>query len=204
LDFPVHILAPDVSEPIYRITKPEDGEGHAKDVIYFGSSGKGRFDLFAADDRQPGNAGTCYLGTTGIACFVEKFGDLRVIPASEVASNVLATVRPSRELRLADMCDGRVLGRFGLTAETWTSGVYLRPQEWARALYQAGFDGILYGTRHDPAGQLRALAVFGSSSADPLLMESVEPIPEALVQQAFTDYGLIVDEPPPLAGLVRG
>jgi hypothetical protein len=180
------------------MTRCQDGQGRARDVLYFGRGGSGRFDLLAAGKRQAESAGTCYLGTTAIACFVEKFGDLRVIPPAEVAANVLVTVRLHRELRVADLCDGRVLGRFGLTAEIWSSGTYLRPREWARALHGAGFDGVLYGARHDPAGQLRALAIFGSGSANPLLVGSVSPIPEAVVEEAFTEYGLVVEEPPPL------
>ena len=165
LDFPVHVFSSADDTPMYRITRPQDAEGRSRNVLYFGSSGTGRFDLLRTG--EPESAGTCYLGTTPIACFVEKFGDIRVIPPVQVASNVLATVRALRTLRLADMCDGRVLGRFGLTAEVWTSGTYLRPQEWARALHQAGLDGILYGTRHDPSGQLRAVAVFGATFREP-------------------------------------
>jgi len=204
LDFPVHVLTPAHNVAIYRITKPQDAAGNPRDVLYFGGSGLGRFDLLGGREDDPKAVGICYLGTTAIACFLEKFGDLRVIPPSEVAANVLATIHVAREVKLADMCHGRVLGGFGLTAEIWTSGTYLRPQEWARALHQAGFGGIVYGTRHDPAGQLRAVAVFGSRSANPLVVDSVNGVPEALIQEAFAGYGLVVGEPPPWPGSARG
>jgi len=198
LQFPSRILEPTESRPLYRITRRLDAQGRIREPLYFGMSGKARFDLLAPNEHKTEGAGTCYLGTTPLACFVEKFGDLRIVPPSEVAANVLATVGVTRELRVADMCDGRVLGRFGLTAEIWSTGNYVRPQEWARALHLAGFDGILYGTRHDPAGQLRAVAIFGTGSANPLAVDVIDPIPESLLDQAWTQYGLVVEEPPSL------
>lgn len=196
LQFPSRILQPTESRSLYRITRRLDTQGRVREPLYFGMSGKARFDLLAPNDRGAGGTGTCYLGTKPLACFVEKFGDLRIVPPSEVMANVLATVRMTRELRVADMCDGRVLGRFGLTAEIWSSGNYIRPQEWARALHHAGFDGILYGTRHDPGGQLRAVAIFGSGPANPLAVDAIDSIPESLLDQAWTQYGLLVEEPP--------
>jgi hypothetical protein len=54
---------------------------------------------------------------------------------------------------------------FGVTAELSGAIDYARTQQWARALHDAGHDGLVHGLRFRPNAE--GLAVFGESGASP-------------------------------------
>ena len=62
----------------------------------------------------------------------------------------------------------------------------------ATELYQAGFDGIYYTARHDPAFLERSIAVFGTPSTAKLFTLSTGPVPAGLVDEVARDFGLTV------------
>lgn len=192
-DFPIHHLSPD--DVICRIVRRYDDLGQVRAPLFFSSSGLGRFDPPAG---HAAGYGTCYFAREEIAAFIERFGRYRVILQDVVEAHELIRVTPQRGLRLADVSSSRVLGAYGLTREICTVAPdYDMPQRWSAALHEAGFDGIWYGPRHDPAGNLRAAALFGpAGERQPaeagLRVLNQAPMPHGLLLQAAHEFGLYV------------
>ena len=154
---------------------------------YFSSTGDGRFDLVGIDD-----AGACYLSSTPEGAFVEKFGDLGIVPSDLVTTKRISRATVVEKLHLADVTDPHVIGLFGLGQEISASLDYSPTQAWARAFAQAGFDGIWYSARRDPAGTSRSVAVFGHSPLDELRLtwDSPEHIPVTLLDEVAERFGI--------------
>jgi hypothetical protein len=119
------------------------------------SSGGGRFDL------EPPR-GTCYLADDPLVALLESLGPLLTGPT--IAASLLAG-RQLWEVALPEQCDAadctaRPARRFGVTGEIGSVTPYTVPRRWAQALAAAGFGGVRYRARHDPAGG-RCLALFG-------------------------------------------
>lgn len=186
------------SKPLYRVVKLRNPDGSERRPLFFSTAGEGRFDPASLGSAT----GTCYLGADEVACVVEVFGRLRTIPPGLLQDYRVASFRAAAALRLADTCAPVVLGRFGLTRELCTTPDYARTQQWARAWLDVGFAGIHYAPRHDPRGDLRAIALFGPAGPqDPadahLQLERMEPLGDAGLRRAAR-YGLYVaDLPPP-------
>lgn len=158
---------------------------------WFGTSGDFRFDPPPSHrDRY----GVCYTGLEDRAAYVEVFGRTRHIPASDIANRRLSVMTPARDLTVADLTDRSILGDFGLTATVSTGADYDEPQELSAQLYDAGLDGILYRTSHDPAMRLEALAVFGEPGEQPERFDDIKTdvIPETLVDHMWATFGLEV------------
>jgi hypothetical protein len=82
-------------------------------------------------DPPPGAGfGTCYLSGHPLGAFVEKFGRLRVVPRSLVDQHSLASLRLASPVRVADVTDRKILGRWHLSAELWAGDDYDRSQLW--------------------------------------------------------------------------
>jgi hypothetical protein len=124
---------------------------------WFSSDGSGRFDL------EPPR-GTCYVADDPEVALLEALGPLA---SSPVLSRSLLDERVLWSLPMPDQRDAadataRGARSYGVTAELSTVAPYDLPQRWARALAGAGFGGLRYRARHDPAGG-RCLALFGSA-----------------------------------------
>ena len=144
--FPEFVLP--VGATLYRV--------HRSGVVvwWFNRDGSRRFDL-------KGGNGTCYTAATDEGAFIEVFGRTGIIDPADVATRSLAIIRIDSALRLADLRAASAAG-FGVTA-TLSAGVPYEQHShpWARALWQAGFDGIRYVLRHDPTGDESGYALFG-------------------------------------------
>jgi hypothetical protein len=151
---------------------------------WFSSDGSGRFDL------KPEH-GTCYLAEDPVGAFIEAFRDPRIVHASAVANRALATLRAPKAKRLAD-CTVPEARQFGITLEIGASDDYQLCQSWAEALAGEGFMGIRYRLRHDPAGSLRGIALFGDAGEGNLAVESSEPVPDVLIREAADRFGVVV------------
>lgn len=146
-------------------------------------------------DPPPGAGfGTCYLAGHPLGAFVEKFGRLRVVPRSLVDQHALAQLRLASPIRVADVTDRTILGRWHLTAELWAGDDYPGSQRWAHRLHQAGFAGIWYSAAHDVRGGLHSLALFGKPGHQPdaVLCYGDEPIPQPLIDDASEAFGIEV------------
>jgi hypothetical protein len=63
-------------------------------------------------------------------------------------------------MRLAN-CRSSQARKFGMTGEIHSSTGRGRTQAWARAFARAGFDGVRFLVRHDPAQRRVGIALFG-------------------------------------------
>jgi hypothetical protein len=180
--FPVKTVAPGF--PYTRIHK------HWLDAGYFCHDHACRFDPPAGSNAF----GTCYLSGHPLGAFVEKFGDLEVVRRSLVDLHRLSSlmVPPAR---LADMTDRAVLGRWHLSAEIGAGDDYDGCQAWAERLFEAGFGGIWYQARHDPAAGLHSIALFGKPGLDTagvLVPAGSTEIPDAVIDAAAEQFRIEV------------
>ena len=138
--------------------------------------------------------GTCYLAGNPLGAYVEKFGRLRIVTRSLVDQQVLTKLQLRSSLRVADLTDRSIVGRWNLDAEIWAGGDYDRCHLWAAAFFDAGFAGVWYSTRHSVDGDLHALAIFGKPGLDPdaFLTVTSSPIPDDVVEAAEDRFGITV------------
>jgi RES domain-containing protein len=169
--FPTYMLEP--SQQLARVHRRRFG------AWWFNSDGRMRFDL------EPPR-GTCYLAEEPLGAFVEVFRDPRVIPAAEVQARALAGLSVLERSKLADCTDARSRA-FGITLEIDAVPDYAMTQRWARAFADSRYDGIRYRLRHDPAGALVGVALFGDAGGAELPATSV-PIPEELIEEAWRRF----------------
>ncbi len=153
---------------------------------WFNSDLGQRFDLAAP-------AGTCYLADRPIGAFIEVFRGFAggLIPESEITTRRIARLRPPHSLRLADLLNERA-AEFGVTAELGAMSDYACSQAWAGALARAGFDGIRYHLRHDPASRLVGIAVFGTAGERDSPVLADDPIDDRTVREAARRFGIRV------------
>lgn len=152
-DFPTEEVEPDRS--LFRVTRS------GKAPWWFGSSLANRFDL-------PEPRGTCYLAEDDLGALLEVLGPDLVegaISVRFVRERRLYVLRLPRTRRMADLTSRRA-ARFGVTAEIGTVVPHDLPRAWAVALDGAGFEGLLYHLRHDPAAS-RGTALFGPRGERP-------------------------------------
>jgi RES domain len=132
-----------------------------KDPWWFASSGEGRFDLVG---RQ--GFGTCCLAQRPVGGLLEAFKGLRVVSEDAVDKRREFSTTVSRGLRLANCCV-KAASRFGVNAEIHSTTDYDKTHAWAAALHKAGFDGIRYFLRSDPALKLIGYALFDEAGEAP-------------------------------------
>jgi hypothetical protein len=155
--------------------------------LWFSRSGYGRFDL-----HEPDGLGTCYFAEQPEGCFLEVFREFSTIPRPEIQVRHLAKIETERPLSVAD-CTTESARVWGITAEIHSSPDYQRTQDWATAFARAGFDGICYLLRHDPAQRLVGIALFGPENSQPgLPVTASEPIGTDLLQRVADRFGIYV------------
>jgi hypothetical protein len=154
---------------------------------WFSADGTGRFDPVGVAD-----SGACCLAPDELGAFVEVFRTPTTIAADDIEARRLSVVRLGRELRLADLCSRRAL-TYGVTAELGAGGDYDSSQQFALEACDAGFDGVRWWVRHDPAQRLVGVAVFGpAGEPDPSRRWPVpkpQKISERLLARARRDFG---------------
>lgn len=177
--FPELVLHPE--RVLYRVHRNQN------DPVHFCSDGSGRFDLTAVD-----GTGTCYMSPSPIGAYIETFGRLGTITVSDIAERCLTELALTRPIRLADTTDRSVLGSYGITGDISAGTVYRPSQQAAAQLYAAGFDGVYYTARHDPAFQERSVAVFGGAGDTKLFVSASYDIPDELLRQGVREFHLAV------------
>jgi hypothetical protein len=125
---------------------------------WFSSDGSGPFDPVGA------GLGACYLAERPLGAWVEVFRKSMLLAEGEISARSLFSVELGRDLRLADVTSRRALG-FGVTASVGAGEDYRESQAFAAGAVDAGFHGIRYLVRHDPAQRLFGIAVFGEPGA---------------------------------------
>jgi len=154
---------------------------------WFSGDGSGRFDPTGT------GLGACYLAERPLGAWIEVFRKRMLIAESEIVERALCAIRLGREVRLADLTSRRALS-FGVTASLGANEVYTASQAFATRAVEVGFDGIRYLVRHDPAQDLRGVALFGEiGSPDPNDDDwpaGIEgEIEESLIEEAVMTFG---------------
>lgn len=157
VDFPSWELLPSIT--LYRVHRSVHGP------VYFASGRGGRFNLRYA-------AGTCYLAEEGVAAFLEALQDVLpplptiYLPHAEVAARRISQLTVIAPVRLADFTSERAAA-FGITGEVHASrrNDHGRTRSSAAALARAGFAGLRYFAKHNPAQNSISIALFGRAGA---------------------------------------
>jgi len=161
-----------------------------RDPWWFSNSGSGRFDL-TAKTGAPADVGTCYFGREPAGCFVEVFRRTLISP-EEVEARRIATLTLPSEVNLAD-CTATRCRVFGITGEIHSGLDYGLTQEWATAFFKAGFNGIQYLLRHNPAQRSAGIALFGPAGSPTGYPAPItEPIGRELLRVVARRFGVRV------------
>ena len=173
---------------IYRI------HHSARRAWWFSADGSGRFDPVGMD------VGTCYLAERPLGAWIEVFRKQMLLSHAEITERWLFSVELGRDLRLANLTSRRALD-FGVTASLGANESYDDSQSFAAQAVGAGFDGIRYLVRHDPAQRLYGLALFGRPGApdpaDPNWSTGENhDIPNDLVTESQRAFGYRALPPP--------
>jgi len=152
---------------------------------WFSTDGSGRFDPVGA------GKGACYFAEEPLGAWVEVFRRQMLLRDVALDERALLSVALGHDVRLADLTSRRAL-QFGITASLGADPDYSSGQAFAVEALRAGFGGIRYFVRHDPAQKLFGIALFGDAglTAEPVEAQSVSgPIPDELVDQARGRFG---------------
>lgn len=129
-------------------------------ALYFGRRAEFRFD------SPDGQFGVLYAAEAVDTAFAETFGhdvaevhglgEVKFIGTGDLDSRRLFEFTATKSLQLADFT-GAGLVTLNLDADFVASKDYGQPQAIAKALYEAGFQGIRYHSRALPSGVAYAL-----------------------------------------------
>lgn len=163
---------------IFRIHRAENSGW------WFSADGRGRFDPVGTDK------GVCYFAEQPLGAWVEVFRKQMLLRDVALVERALLSVELGHDVRLADITSRRAL-KFGATASLGADPDYSSSQAFAMDAVQAGFGGIRYLVRHDPAQKLYGIALFGEAGTGaPAEARTVlAPIPDELVEEARTRFG---------------
>jgi hypothetical protein len=182
--FPQVVLAPGTE--IHRIHSATLGAWH------FSGEDTWRFTPLGV-----AGLGACYFAERAVAGLLESSKGVTVVAEQDIAAKAHFTAVLETELRLADCCATAVLG-FGVNAEIHSTTDYGLTQAWATAFAGAGFAGVRYFCRSDPAMSLVGYALFdaiGEAAPGRWPAGGDRPIGDVLLREA-EDYGLRVRPTP--------
>ncbi len=117
-----------------------------------------------------------------------------LLAEDEVLERSLYSARLGADLRLADVTSRRAL-QFGITASIGANEEYSESHAFAIDALKAGFAGVRYFVRHDPAQSLYGIALFGEAGesgavGNPVAGSSSDrPIPDDVVDEAERLFG---------------
>lgn len=154
---------------------------------WFSSDGSARFDPVGT------GSGACYFAEVPLGAWVEVFRKRMLLAEAEVRERSLLSVQLGRDVRLANLTSRRALA-FGVTASLGADEHYDESQAFSVSAVHAGFDGIRYLVRHDPAQHLYGVALFAEAGVAPTTgrvwpVDADGPIPDALVAEARRRFG---------------
>jgi RES domain-containing protein len=157
----------------------------ARGPYWFSLNGAGRFDPIGT------GVGACYLAARPLGAWIEVFRKQVQLSERAVRDRVLFTVSLRTDLQVADLTSRRAL-QFPVTAPLGADEDYTASQRFAAQAVEAGFAGVRYFVRHDPAQKLYGIVLFGEpgDSAGPCTATGADaPISQALVDEAQARFG---------------
>jgi RES domain-containing protein len=148
----------------------------------------GRFDPIASE-----GLGSCYFAEQPEGCFLEVFKSFTgLIPKKEVEARLILRAEMPREIHLAD-CTSERARAWGITGEIHSTPHYEETQAWAHAFARAGFGGVRYLLRHDPAQRMVGVALFGpAGSPEGFPHDPGVPIGADLIDRVAERFGIRV------------
>ncbi|MFJ3797668.1 RES family NAD+ phosphorylase [Streptomyces sp. NPDC090088] len=197
-DFPTA----EVQHSLFRIHRA------ARDARYFGMKG-----VFRWDDPRGANGefGTCYLAESETGAFLETLSGFSPLSEQLVNDRRMSELQfvPGAVGRIADVTHESVVGNYGIFGDLSADGSYQLSQQWALALWKAGFNGVQYRAQHHPGFSETAVALFGppgEQGSGPGLLEygkpepdgGPEPISEALLDEMKRRFKILVVPAVPL------
>jgi RES domain-containing protein len=157
---------------------------------WFSADGRGRFDPVGT------GSGACYLAEEPLGAWVEVFRTAVLLDQLELDARRLTRLLTGTDLRLADLTSRRAL-QFGVTASLGADRDYAASQAFAVRALDAGFAGVRYLVRHDPAQRLHGVALFGpAETSDAPGTATSGPIPAELADQARARFRYRIAEHP--------
>jgi hypothetical protein len=153
VNFPERVL-PAGSE-VHRIHRATFG------AWYFNAEDTWRFNPCAIS-----GLGACYLAERPVAALLETFKGVTVVDEQDVAGRLHFSAHLTAPIRLADCC-APAAREFGVNGEIHSTTDYGMTQSWAAAFATAGFAGIRYLCRADPAMSLVGYALFDVTGEAP-------------------------------------
>ena len=183
-DFPVFVLR--AGSEVHRIHSADLG------AWYFNAQDTWRFNPCSV-----AGLGACYLAERPVAGLLETYQGVTVVDEQDVAGKAHFTAMLEADVRLADCCVPAA-GEFGVNGEIHTTTDYDLTQAWAASFAQAGFAGLRYVCRADPAMSLIGYAFFDAAGEAPPGRWPAgrdAPISEDILREA-EDYGLRVRPTP--------
>jgi hypothetical protein len=190
-DFPELVLR--AGAEVHRIHSAELG------AWYFNAHDTRRFNPCSVT-----GLGVCYLAERPVAGLLEIYQGMTVLDEQDLAGKAHFAATLQAEVRLADCCvpaagEFGVNGeKFGVNGEIHNTTDYDLTHGWAATLAQAGFSGLRYLCRSDPAVSLAGCAFFDvAGEAPPGRWPAGRdaPIGEDILREA-EDYGLCVRPTP--------
>jgi hypothetical protein len=133
------------------------------------------------------------LAEEDLAAFVEVFQDWTgsILPRAEVSARRISRLYIPGPATLADCTSPRALA-FGITAEIHSSPDRTRTRTWAAAFARAGFDGMRFFVRHDPAQRRVGIALFGPAGEAAWPVASTDEVSTDLLGRAHAIFGIQV------------
>jgi hypothetical protein len=141
--------------------------------------------------------GACYFAERPIAGLLESYKGVTMVAEQDVAGKAHFSAVLEMELTLADCCSAAALS-FGINAEIHNTTNYELTQAWATAFALAGFAGVRYFCRSNPAMDLVGYALFdaaGEATPGRWPTGYDRPVSDALLRET-ADYGLQIRPTP--------
>lgn len=134
---------------------------HTLPPVFYGNDVGARFYL-----PPETGYGTCYLAEHPVPGLHEAYYDRRAIPATELRTRKISRLEviAKEPLQLADCTDGGASG-FGITLEI-SAAEYALIHPWSKGFFDAGFRGVRFWSRHDPARTAPCVALFAPHKSD--------------------------------------
>ena len=156
----------------------------------FGNRSLYRFD--PPKRRQP-DFGTCYMAKSREGAFLDALGGIRPLPEHLVNQRVISEIHVVDDFRIADLTDKTLARTFGIHGDLFAGENHQLTQEWAAALWDAGYRGVQYTARHDVAFTELSVALFAQPGVWPDMFKSEEPEPiDVALLTTMASYGIEV------------